>query len=73
MMENLLEEILAKAEEDGDVNTIVKEVEENGQGFRNKVEEALKSRRQVEEANPKSSSGGWEERAEIGRQTAEES
>ena len=55
------------------MNTIVKEVEEQGQGFKNKVEEALKSGRQAEEDNPKSSSGGWGERAEIGRQTAEES
>ena len=30
MMEKLLEEILARAEEDGDMHTIVKEVEEHG-------------------------------------------
>ena len=44
MMEKLLEEVLTKAEEDGNVNIIVKEVEEPGQAFRNRVEEALKSR-----------------------------
>ena len=44
MMEKLLEEVVTKAEEDGNVNIIVKEVEEPGQAFRNRVEEALKSR-----------------------------
>ena len=41
---------MAKAEEDGNVNIIVKEVEEHGQAFRNRVEETLKSRRRTEEA-----------------------
>ena len=50
MMEKLLEEVVAKVEEDGNVNINVNEVEEHGQAFRNRVEEALKSRRRTEEA-----------------------
>ena len=41
---------MTKAEEVGIVNGIVKDVEEHGQDFRNMVEEALKSKRQAEEA-----------------------
>ena len=44
MMENLWEEVVARAEEEGSVNIIVKEVEEYGQAFRTRVKEALKSR-----------------------------
>ena len=50
MMEKLLEEVANKAVEDGNMNIIVKDVEEYGQAFRNRVEEPLKSRRRTEEA-----------------------
>ena len=42
---NALKELVLKAEVDGRVNVLVKEVTEHGQAFKNKVELALRSRR----------------------------